>query len=224
VTGNRSGRLPWYRWPWPKVRLQILERDNYTCQIGGRWCTRQATQVDHIVPPPQGGAWFDPSNLRASCRKCNMGRIYQGPSQAWRDAATRITLVHGPPCGGKTTYVRTHAGPDDLIIDYDLLAQAMGSTVTHGHGNHEAVAAARNALISKLRSGKVTAPRAWLVSANPRAVELYPHHDVVLCDPGIDEAQRRAIEAGRPSSWSASITEWYQHSAIESSLPPSRAW
>jgi predicted kinase len=35
----------------------------------------------------------------------------------------RVVLVCGPPCAGKTTYVREHANPGDLIIDYDDLAQ-----------------------------------------------------------------------------------------------------
>ena len=32
------------------------------------------TTLDHIVPPEEGGAWFDPLNLRAACRGCNSKR------------------------------------------------------------------------------------------------------------------------------------------------------
>lgn len=63
-----------YSWPWPIVRLQVLERDRYRCRIKGPKCTGHATQVDHIVPWLEGGAAWDPANLRAACVICNEGR------------------------------------------------------------------------------------------------------------------------------------------------------
>jgi 5-methylcytosine-specific restriction endonuclease McrA len=56
---------------WQRVRLAILARDGRICQVGGPRCTIRATQVDHIVPTSQGGAFFASDNLRASCRNCN---------------------------------------------------------------------------------------------------------------------------------------------------------
>lgn len=80
---------PWYRWPWPKFRKLVLERDGYRCQIGGPKCTGKATTVDHIVPPPTG-PWFDPTNLRAACHPCNYGKAGRStrrrsvaPSRRW---------------------------------------------------------------------------------------------------------------------------------------------
>lgn len=32
-----------------------------------------------------------------------------------------IVLVAGPPCAGKTTYIRDHAGPGDTVLDQDVL-------------------------------------------------------------------------------------------------------
>ena len=82
-------RKPWYSGPWKRVRLTILERDNYKCQIGGAGCTRHATEVDHILPAsldPTGHSWYDPDNLRASCRWCNLQRnrkVTAAPSRTW---------------------------------------------------------------------------------------------------------------------------------------------
>ena len=78
---------PWHRWPWPKIRLQILERDGYLCQIKGERCTGLATQVDHRVSPMDdpARAW-DPHNLRAACRSCNLSR-----------PRTAAQLAHYPP-------------------------------------------------------------------------------------------------------------------------------
>ncbi|MGY6501633.1 MAG: HNH endonuclease [Acidimicrobiales bacterium] len=44
------------------------------CEIRGPGCTTAATHLDHIIPVSQGGAWFDPSNVRPACRTCNLRR------------------------------------------------------------------------------------------------------------------------------------------------------
>jgi 5-methylcytosine-specific restriction endonuclease McrA len=49
----------------------VIDRDLGLCQIKGPHCTTYATEVDHIVPRIEGGALFDPANLRAACRACN---------------------------------------------------------------------------------------------------------------------------------------------------------
>jgi 5-methylcytosine-specific restriction protein A len=78
---------PQYGGAWPRIRLDVLERDGYLCQIQAKRCTSQADQVDHIVPVHLGGAWHDPMNLRASCSNCNNGRTYKAktakPSRVW---------------------------------------------------------------------------------------------------------------------------------------------
>lgn len=79
-------RKPWYEGPWKKVRRQVLERDNHLCQIGSAGCTRNATEVDHVLPVSMGGAWYDSDNLRASCRWCNLQRNRKttaAPSRTW---------------------------------------------------------------------------------------------------------------------------------------------
>ena len=54
---------------WKKLRIRILERDDWTCA----WCYKYADTVDHIVPVSKNGT-DDPENLVASCRKCNYSR------------------------------------------------------------------------------------------------------------------------------------------------------
>ncbi|NNF68447.1 MAG: HNH endonuclease [Acidimicrobiia bacterium] len=62
---------------WRKVRLVILERDGYICQIGLDGCTERATDVDHIIPIEADGEWFDENNLRAACKHCNSARVFR---------------------------------------------------------------------------------------------------------------------------------------------------
>lgn len=59
---------------WRRVRLEVLERDGWLCQIRGPRCSVQADQADHIVPFARGGDAYDPANLRAACAPCNLGR------------------------------------------------------------------------------------------------------------------------------------------------------
>lgn len=63
-----------YGHTWRKLRLVILERDDYRCQIRGEHCEGAANEVDHIVPLHAGGAWYEPENLRAACGTCNKER------------------------------------------------------------------------------------------------------------------------------------------------------
>ena len=42
-----------------------------------------------------------------------------------------IHIIVGPPCAGKSTYVRENAKAGDLRVDYDLIAQALGATNSH---------------------------------------------------------------------------------------------
>ena len=59
---------------WRKLRLEVLERDGWLCQVRLAVCTVDATTVDHVVPLARGGARLDPANCRAACGPCNSSR------------------------------------------------------------------------------------------------------------------------------------------------------
>ena len=55
----------------PDLRRRIAERDNYTCQICGKYMPDGVgLHIDHIVPVSKGGKTV-PSNLQVPCSKCN---------------------------------------------------------------------------------------------------------------------------------------------------------
>jgi 5-methylcytosine-specific restriction protein A len=56
---------------WKRTRVLVLIRDHYQCQVRGPDCKGYATEVDHIVSRTDGGAMYDPANLRACCKPCN---------------------------------------------------------------------------------------------------------------------------------------------------------
>ncbi len=227
---NTRGRQVYDHRAWRIIRRQILQRDNQLCQIHGPRCTTHATEVDHIVPIAAGGARFDPANLRAACRQCNAGRSSRTHHQdGWRTATTHLTLITGPPGAGKTTWVEQHRQPGDLVIDFDKIAEAIGSTSGHDHnpGVTSAARMARAAILRGLKRGDVQAERAWIISANPDAEQFIPHHDAVTIDPGRDETHRRARAAGRPPTWATLIDDWYNQRSdapTRATPPPSRTW
>lgn len=53
------------------IREEIMERDNYTCQICGKYMPEEiGLQIDHIIPVSKGGKTVR-SNLRVLCSKCS---------------------------------------------------------------------------------------------------------------------------------------------------------
>ena len=53
------------------LRKEIMLRDNYTCQICGKYMPDEVgLHIDHIIPVSKGGKTIV-SNLQVLCSKCN---------------------------------------------------------------------------------------------------------------------------------------------------------
>lgn len=124
-----------------------------------------------------------------------------------------ITVVTGPPCSGKTTYVRDHARPGDIIVDFDALAVALGSTDPHDHDPRlrEITAAAWAAAIDRLTIGYPGA-RAWIVDSRPTRMRQFAYQraraKIVKLSAAADELHRRAGEDSRSADAHRRIDEW----------------
>lgn len=61
---HRNDRLPA---DWPAVRLTVLRRDGWKCQLRYDGCLTAATEVDHI----HRGDDHRPVNLQGACARCH---------------------------------------------------------------------------------------------------------------------------------------------------------
>ena len=123
-----------------------------------------------------------------------------------------IHVVTGPPCAGKSTFVAEHAADGEVTVDFDAIAQALGSKSPHDAPDHirtvafEARRAAIDALIAEGSDG-------WIIHTSPtdEQMQRYRDHGAEFheVNPGMDECLARAKADGRPERVSEAIREWF---------------
>lgn len=127
------------------------------------------------------------------------------------DEAT-LHVVIGPPCSGKSTYVREHAQPGEVRVDFDLMAQALGADTPHGStgGIRRAAFAARQAAIDRCIEESIPA---WVIHSNPTQEQIDAYEGVgaefITMDTDIDTCLERAEQDGRPDGTADIIREWF---------------
>lgn len=136
----------------------------------------------------------------------------------------RVVLVEGPPCGGKTTEAKRRRRLNDIIIDADLLAMALGSPDEHTHSGYTKSLAAklRDYALLQARDLPVTV---YMVSASPTAPAQILADSVVTCDPGQEVCMSRS--AMRPGWTKQAIARWYEvrgESPVVRKKTASRKW
>lgn len=126
-----------------------------------------------------------------------------------------LTVITGPPCSGKSTWVRTHAQPDDIVVDLDRIALALAheGTTHHDyppHVRHVAI----NARAAAIRTALPLARDydVWVIHMRPSKRDWMAYKQqgahIVRLDPGYEEVMRRCANE-RPAWVSTTAHEWY---------------
>lgn len=219
---------------WQKLRLRKLQADPLCEFHKGRGETVLAEVVDHIKPiseaPELRLVW---SNLRSLCKVCHDKHTLSQTGSVQGGWAARpkglspsripLTIVCGPAGSGKTTYVKKHAGQDDLILDLDAIKECIANSAEHlGVGGDllKAGLRERNRLLYSLAIDSEH-KRAWFIVGSPKACDrrfwdekLKPEKIIVLeVDPG--ECSRRIERTRRglhrDGSIEATFKWWEQY-------------
>ena len=123
-----------------------------------------------------------------------------------------IHIITGPPCGGKTTHIQTHAQPGDIRIDLDAIANLLANTQGHEHTSDtlKVARAARTAAINKAL--EVTGVDVWIIHTqlNQSDLQRYAQHNanIITIDPGKDEVMHRC-KTQRPRASLIVAAKWY---------------
>lgn len=216
-------------------RLRRLKRTNGLCEhCLEKGIYRPAKIVDHIEPLAFGGSDED-ENTQNLCDECNAYKTaYEAASQQgasfhpdWlKPSAIPLTIVCGPPCSGKTTYVAERATAHDTVIDLDTIQMTLDPEYRHWTKDEVDMSLltrsvrVRNGLLGSL--SRRTTGRAWFIVSAPTKAErewwkAKLGGTLVLLHPGVDECKRRAIIRGTPLA-QAGVDKW-EHNAKQPWAP-----
>lgn len=134
---------------------------------------------------------------------------------------SNVHVVIGPPAAGKSTFVRQNAGPDDVVIDFDLLANALSNQDAANHDHTKTVKmvtkAARAAAVAKACSMGVTT---WMIHSSPAQSTLDRYvaagATIHVVDPGKDVVMSRC-KRERPRAMMIAAAKWYDE---RKAVPP----
>lgn len=79
-------------------------------------------------------------------------------------------VVYGPPCSGKSTYVKENKGESDVLFDYDRIFSAMTYATEHTKSEreygHRFVMDCRSAFVRTAKKGEHGAQDVWFIISN----------------------------------------------------------
>jgi hypothetical protein len=112
-----------------------------------------------------------------------------------------LTVVTGPPCGGKTTYVESNAAPNDIVIDMDRIALALTTKDVQEYEYCEsvmsvAIAARKAAVKQAIIVSQGQRLGCWIIHTDPNVEDRYAYRvagaKFVECSPGLQVCLERA--------------------------------
>ncbi|MFJ4828411.1 AAA family ATPase [Streptomyces sp. NPDC088747] len=126
-----------------------------------------------------------------------------------------LVVVIGPPCGGKSSWVREHAERGDIVIDYDRIANALAAEGPFEWGFRRPFAKvayeARQAAINEALRHIATLD-VYVIHSVPRPAVMDRYRKcgakVVVVDPGREVVEARCREE-RPADSMDAVKRWY---------------
>ncbi|MFE7804008.1 hypothetical protein ACFU51_04940 [Streptomyces sp. NPDC057430] len=144
-----------------------------------------------------------------------------------------LYVITGPPAAGKSSWIQAHAKANDIVIDLDLITQALtgpgAPSWNHAEVPMKVALRARYAAIDEA-CRHLDEVDVYLIHTLPNAKAMAKYKrlnaEVIAVDPGRDIVMAR-IEAMRSPEMTRVATRWYnQRRAMPRSVMPqaSRQW
>lgn len=162
---------------------------------------------------------LNPDNVECVCFRCH-NRIHERfgfniPVQK------QVFIVYGSPCAGKSTWVHSVAGPDDLVVDLDSIWQmiSINDRYVKPAALRSVVFQMRDALydVIKYRSGKWN--NAYIITGGAlkgdrdRLMQRVAADESIFIDTGKDECMLRAVQRckddAQKKEWISFINDWF---------------
>lgn len=228
---------------WQDLRVSIYVERGGRCECGCGCLTvlyeREATDgcpvavFDHVEGARERpGLFWDRKHIRLMAKPCHDRRtaLDQGfarstkwtPRPDWlMPSKVPVVLVCGPVAAGKTSYVKAHAGPYDLVLDLDEIVAEMSGVRDVAWDRDQWLGPAiryRNAMLGKLSDDRCQWPKAWLISTEPTPkarqewVDLLGCSVVVLATSAAECLRRVAADPHRAKAMerqAAGVREWW---------------
>lgn len=118
---SRSNREVYNSTRWRKLREEVLYENPFCVRCEEMGILEPATVCDHALPIEQGGAIWDRNNLQGLCESCHNSKSGKEAHNKY----TKVTVITGAPCSGKTTLVKQIVKHGDLVIDIDKIFEAL---------------------------------------------------------------------------------------------------
>ena len=125
----------------------------------------------------------------------------------------RVFLVYGSPCSGKSTWVREHAEPDDLIIDLDSIWECISNTDRYHKPNRlkANVFGVRDCLIDQVKIRKGMWRDCYIIGGYPLRTDRDRICDLLRAEPiFIDEPMETCLSRADNDAWKEYIKDWFE--------------
>ena len=154
---------------------------------------------------------LNPDNIMLIHFKCHniIHERFDGRKQS---AFQSVYLVYGSPCSGKSTWVHEVADKDDLILDIDLIWDALSTGGKYNKRNRlkANVFGVRDCVLDQIRTRKGMWRHAFVVGGYPLRTDRDRLCDMLKAQPiFINTTKEDCMSRARNEEWQSYIQEWF---------------
>lgn len=155
---------------------------------------------------------LNPKLIRLIHFRCH-NKIHQRFDGKTQNIYQNVYLVYGSPCSGKTTWVRSVANPDDLIVDLDSIWESICIADKYNKNNRlkANVFGIRDCLIDQIKTRTGMWRNAYVIGGYPLASDRDRLCKLLRAKPVfIDESKETCISRAVNDEWKEYIEDWFE--------------